>query len=377
MIQAVRPQVLASVGRGEDPRQSQLGFRPEKEIPRDRRPAPRLREAAHRQRVPPPGRPGAGPQRPVLQDPGDAFDLLNAENGVILLFDPNTQQLTPAPIKRRAEEEVMVSQTLLEQVVKTHEGVLTQDAIVDARFSAAQSIVAQGIRSAMAVPLLSKGELRGVLYLDTRKRAGSFQEKDLRILAGVRPDAVAIEKRRVARRIEHGGRDAPTSRASCRRARRAPRTGSWCSPRAASSSRSPAVRRHPRLHHLTERSSRRRSSVLNEYFELGDGGVRQRGRCSTRYRGQHHGPVGRPGGPPDDAAGHQAACGMIVRQGVQRERGRRGKSRCPCGIGVNTAWRSSANMGSSKRLEYTASGSGEPGRPRCDVAREDQIVSAP
>jgi len=202
MIQAVAPQVLASV-RAEDPRQSQLGFRPEREIVEVgdlRRDYEKLRIANefHRQV-------GLEPDLDALYGKilEVAYDLLDAENGVILLFDPETQLLTPAPVRRRAEEEVMVSQTLLEQVVRSHEGVLTQDAIVDARFSAAQSIVAQGIRSAMAVPLLSKGELRGVLYLDTRKRAGAFQEKDLRILAGVAAQAaVAIENSELARRIK-------------------------------------------------------------------------------------------------------------------------------------------------------------------------------
>jgi adenylate cyclase len=55
----------------------------------------------------------------------------------------------------------------------------------------------------MAVPLLSKGQLQGVLYLDTRERAGAFTEKDLRILTGVAAQtAVAIENAELARRIE-------------------------------------------------------------------------------------------------------------------------------------------------------------------------------
>jgi len=55
----------------------------------------------------------------------------------------------------------------------------------------------------MAVPLLSKGELRGVLYLDTRERAGAFTEKDLRILTGIAAQAaVSIENSDLARRIE-------------------------------------------------------------------------------------------------------------------------------------------------------------------------------
>ncbi|MBI5546361.1 MAG: FHA domain-containing protein [Deltaproteobacteria bacterium] len=381
MIQAVAPQVLASV-RAEDPHQSQLGFRPEREIVDVadlRRDYEKLRIANefHRQ---------VGLERDlntlyekILEV---AFDLLNADNGVILLFDPETQQLTPAPVRRREEEEVMVSQTLLEQVVRTHEGVLTQDAIVDARFSAAQSIVAQGIRSAMAVPLLSKGELRGILYLDTRKRAGAFQEKDLRVLAGVAAQAAGtIENAELARKIEQE----IETRAHLSR---------FLSPALVEQAQKGQLELKKGgelieitvlfadirgFTSMTEKAQPQEIvTLLNEYFEemvdevFANGGVLDKfiGDCIMALWGA---PVSRP----DDASrAIRTAVGMIERaKEFNEERVRQGKVPVHLGIGVNTGLAVVGNMGSSKRLEYTAIGDAvNLGARLCDIAREDQVV---
>ncbi|HUB06661.1 MAG TPA: adenylate/guanylate cyclase domain-containing protein [Myxococcales bacterium] len=123
-----------------------------------------------------------------------AFDMLKADNGAILLKGSDGKLHLEAT-RRRAEkgnqDDVVVSATLLDRVMASREGVLTADAIMDERFVASKSIVAQGIRSAMAVPLISKGEVRGVLFLDTRERTGAFTDKDLRILSAIGSQAAA------------------------------------------------------------------------------------------------------------------------------------------------------------------------------------------
>ncbi len=381
MIQAVAPQVLASV-RADDPRQSQLGFRPEREV-KDitdlRRDYEKLRIANefHRQ---------VGLERDLNTLYGKileiAFDLLNADNGVILLFDPETQQLTPAPVKRREEEEVMVSQTLLEQVVKTHEGVLTQDAIVDARFSAAQSIVAQGIRSAMAVPLMSSGELRGVLYLDTRKRAGAFTEKDLRLLAGIATQAAgAIENAELARQIEQEAETrAHLSRFLSPALVEQAQKGELVLQKGGQLIEITVLFADIRgFTSMTEKSQPQEVvTLLNEYFEemvdevFANGGVLDKfiGDCIMALWGA---PVARE----DDASrALHCAVGMIERVKLfNQERAAQGKHPVHMGIGINTGLAVVGNMGSSKRLEYTAIGDAvNTGSRLCGLAREDQIV---
>ncbi len=377
MVQACAPQVLASL-RAEESRD----FRPEKEI-KDvldlRRDYEKLRIANefHHQ---------VGLERDLstLYDKilKVAFDLLNADNGVILLFCPKNQQLTTAAVYRRKPVEVMLSQTLLDQVLRTHEGVLTQDAIVDARFSCSQSIVAQGIRSAMAVPLISKSQLRGILYLDTRELAGAFTEKDLRILTGVSAQAaVAIENAELARRIEQ---EAETrvhlsrflSPALVEQAQKGQlelkKGGELCEVTILFAD----IRGFTSM---TERSQPQEIvALLNEYFEemveevFAQGGVLDKfiGDCIMAMWGA---PVHRE----DDASrAIRAGVGMMQRlKNYNESRVSQGKSPVGMGIGINTGLAVVGNMGSSKRLEYTAIGDSVNLASRlCSIACEGQIV---
>ncbi len=133
-----------------------------------------------------------------------AFELLAAEHGVLFFTDEKTGALEPVAVHhRKGAAEVSVSETVLKRVSETHQAVLTKDAILDARFSSSESIVAQGIRSAMAVPLVAKGQLKGVLFLDSRERSNAFSEKDLKILSGIASQAaIALENAELARKIE-------------------------------------------------------------------------------------------------------------------------------------------------------------------------------
>ena len=78
----------------------------------------------------------------------------------------------------------------------------------------------------MAVPLLSKGVLRGVLFCDTRERTNAFSEKDLKVLSGIASQAaIALENADLATKIERRRSPAPSCRASSRR----PSPRRWCS----------------------------------------------------------------------------------------------------------------------------------------------------
>ncbi|MGZ3459326.1 MAG: FHA domain-containing protein, partial [Archangium sp.] len=134
-----------------------------------------------------------------------AFQLLAADHGVILKPGADGQFTSVVAVKHRqgSPANVMVSDTVLQKVAETHKAVLTADAIIDERFSSSESIVAQGIRSAMAVPLLSKGKLEAVLFLDSRQQTNAFSEKDLTILSGIAAQAaIALENAALAAQIQ-------------------------------------------------------------------------------------------------------------------------------------------------------------------------------
>ncbi len=136
-----------------------------------------------------------------------AFQLLPADNGVILLVEPETGVLVPHTVKRRdgsdPDEEIVLSTSIINQVIHDRSSILLSDAILDPRFSGAQSIISQGIRSAMCVPLVANDVVYGVMHIDSRQRIGAFSEKDLQLLGALAGQAaVSIANTRLIRKVE-------------------------------------------------------------------------------------------------------------------------------------------------------------------------------
>ena len=135
-----------------------------------------------------------------------AFRLVPADRGVVLLHD-DQNILEPVSV-RTAEgidpnQEVVVSKTVLDTVVREKEAVLSHDASADARFQSAQSVIMQGIRSTMCVPLLHGDAVLGVMLLDSKINTHAFTEKDLALFETVASQAaIAVQNTLFAKRIE-------------------------------------------------------------------------------------------------------------------------------------------------------------------------------
>lgn len=82
----------------------------------------------------------------------------------------------------RAITRLMLSRTMVSMVLDEGGAVLTSDAKADERFMKAQSIVAQDLHSAMAVPLVHHNDTLGLLYVDTSNPTIRYEERDLRVL---------------------------------------------------------------------------------------------------------------------------------------------------------------------------------------------------
>ncbi|MEZ6092943.1 MAG: ATP-binding protein [Pirellulaceae bacterium] len=103
-----------------------------------------------------------------------AFSLTNADRGGVLLTVSGSSDLQPAVVRDlRAKETVpaeriFLSETIIQHVRETREGVLTLDAPDDGRWAPSDSIMASGIREAICVPIVGRQEFLGILYLDTK-----------------------------------------------------------------------------------------------------------------------------------------------------------------------------------------------------------------
>jgi len=133
-----------------------------------------------------------------------AFDLIPADRGVILLMENGTPEPRIAKSREGKTERIVLSKSILNEVVQNKAAVLSSDATMDSRFSSAQSVIMQGIRSTMTVPLIHHDELLGIMHLDSMIATNAFVEKDLQIFASIASQAaVAIHNSNLARTIEH------------------------------------------------------------------------------------------------------------------------------------------------------------------------------
>jgi pSer/pThr/pTyr-binding forkhead associated (FHA) protein len=112
-----------------------------------------------------------------------------ADRGFVILREEPSGRLVPRVIKTRQTEDASnarFSRSIVRHCWEKVEGLLSDDAATDSRFSLAQSIAAFRIRSVMCAPLLTAdGKAFGVIQLDTQDRAKKFAEEDLALLLGV------------------------------------------------------------------------------------------------------------------------------------------------------------------------------------------------
>lgn len=144
----------------------------------------------------------------VLNQVMDAvIDLTGAERGFLMLLDTDTHELHLRAARDFEHETLQrkdaVSRTVLEMVVQSGNPVLTTDAQSDPRFARQESVMLHSLHSIMCVPLRSRGELIGVIYVDNRIVAGVFTNEDLNLLnAFASQAAIAIENARLYARTD-------------------------------------------------------------------------------------------------------------------------------------------------------------------------------
>jgi two-component system NtrC family sensor kinase len=139
------------------------------------------------------------------------FEWVEADRGCIMLVDPETKQLVPRVRRDRkaddleqggSPENITISRTILDYVMEQREGVLTSDAQEDQRFDAAQSIVRQGVREAICVPMQGRYDIVGEIYIDTLVTAAraitrgprKFTDEHLKLMVAIgHQAALAVE----------------------------------------------------------------------------------------------------------------------------------------------------------------------------------------
>jgi len=121
-----------------------------------------------------------------------------ADRGFVVMRVGDPPVLVPKAVKFRRSDQgdtIRVSRTIVDEVMRSREAVLSADAASDARFQMSQSVADFRIRSMMCAPLLdSERNALGVIQIDTQDQRSRFTQEDLEVLAGVAaPAGIAIE----------------------------------------------------------------------------------------------------------------------------------------------------------------------------------------
>jgi K+-sensing histidine kinase KdpD len=143
------------------------------------------------------------------------FEHVKADRGIILALDEKRNELIPKVVRTRDEsggghngadngnngkgedkvaaaEKIHASRTIINYVIEHAEGVLSSNAMTDARFSKGKSVHNLGIRSALCVPIKCRridgkdgDEIIGVIYIDSSVKNYTYSPDQLRLLTAI------------------------------------------------------------------------------------------------------------------------------------------------------------------------------------------------
>ena len=314
-----------------------------------------------------------------------AFQLLPADRGVVLLYD-DAGELVPRSVRTKrpqAEgEEVVLSTTIIDVVLRDKAAVLSHDASVDSRFQGAHSIIMQGIRSSMAVPLLHSDEVFGLMVLDSQIATNAFTEKDLELFQNIANQAaISIQNTLYARKLEE---EAITRQ----------RFQRLLSPAIAEQvlSGKVEIRKGGELREATVLFTDIRGftamsesiaapeivEMLNEYFErMVEIIFANEGTLDKFVGDEIMALFGAPVAHDDDPV-RAVRTALQMKRDLRKlnvERAAQGQPSIEVGVGINTGEVVAGYLGSSKALEYTVIGDTvNTGARFCSVAKAGQIL---
>jgi adenylate cyclase len=129
--------------------------------------------------------------------------VLPADTAVVMLRSEQGDLVPLASVVESGNAEVRIPRAIIEQVVRTREGLLTHDALADLNLRSSHTVVGQQIRSALCVPLVVGDTVYGVIHLSSSSAAGAYEERDLALLRAIaQPAALAVANARLVQRIE-------------------------------------------------------------------------------------------------------------------------------------------------------------------------------
>ncbi len=128
-------------------------------------------------------------------------ELLHPSRAALALFGADGKTFEEVRVRRSSDDvsmDLYISRTLLADVVEGRSVVSFVDTSHDEKLARAESIVSQGINSAICAPLVVGDAVLGVLYLDFQAHRGMVSAEDVHLVAQIaRFAAVKLETTRL------------------------------------------------------------------------------------------------------------------------------------------------------------------------------------
>jgi len=136
--------------------------------------------------------------------------FVDVKRACILLEDDN-KNFKPSFMKQQEQDisyPFPISRSIVNRSVAEQVCIVANDASHDDRFSEAESIAAMNLRSVMCAPLVSKGTVIGLIYLDNPEKPNCFDENDVALLSALaNQSATAIENSRLYEELQKAYHD--------------------------------------------------------------------------------------------------------------------------------------------------------------------------
>jgi len=119
------------------------------------------------------------------------FEHFQADRGFVLIQESPESRPEPVVVRHRVkpkhkeEEQITVSRTIVQHVMRKREGVLASNAMTDKRFATGDSVHRLGIRSVLCAPIRFKDTLFGVIHLDSKVANYTYTEDQLNLLTAI------------------------------------------------------------------------------------------------------------------------------------------------------------------------------------------------
>lgn len=124
-----------------------------------------------------------------------AFRIEGVERGFIMLLDDKGEGRATEVRYREPQPgeqpQIILSQAVLARIKNELQPILVTDVTGDERFSASESMKIAGLRSAMCAPLVGSQRLLGVLYADNLQKSDAFTQDELNVFSLLASQAAA------------------------------------------------------------------------------------------------------------------------------------------------------------------------------------------